>query len=83
MSLDDLIKRDKSLKRGKGARGGKAPRGALRGGFKGDRQSGNNVPRFKNKGGAIFKQSRGGNVRANRIERRPRNQQVRHRANEG
>jgi hypothetical protein len=65
MSLEDLIKKDRSLKGGfKGAqRGGMVRPGNFnnaRGGRGGNQIVGNVVPRFKKQGG-IFKQRRGGN----------------------
>jgi hypothetical protein len=46
VSLEDLIKKDKSFKRGHGARGGKF--GGFRGGQRGG--AGNQVPRQQNNG---------------------------------
>ncbi len=57
MSLEDLIKKDKTSRRQQ--RGG-APRRGDRGGFRGNRgDEGNLVPRFK-KGSGIFKKRQGG-----------------------
>lgn len=62
MSLEDLIKKDRSHKKFSGNGKFQGGRGGFkRGGFQGGNQGGNVVPRFRNQAGGIFKKRQGGN----------------------
>lgn len=75
MSLDDLIKKEKTKGKSFGRGGNKFGGAPKRGGsFQGGRQGGNFVPR-QVQGGAIFKRNRGGNQFEDNFRRGGRFQQ--------